>query len=62
MKKFVLVLLLGQLVFGQAIYSGRAQRSGSMNYGASGCGPGNGYSCMNQTTGVVNFSVASAPN
>jgi hypothetical protein len=62
MKKFLLVVLLGQFVFGQATYSGRAQRSGSMNYGASGCGPGNGYASMNQTTGVVNFSVASAPN
>jgi hypothetical protein len=62
MKKFFLIVLLGQFAFGQAIYSGRAQHSGAMTYGAAACGPGNGYACMNQTTGVVNFSVTSAPN
>ncbi len=54
--------MLCALTFGQASYVGRAQYSGPMDYGVSACGPGNGYACMNQTTGVVNFSVTSAPN
>lgn len=62
MKKLLLVVLFGQFAFGQATYQGRSLYAGRSAEGVSACGPGNGYACFNQTTGVVNYSVASAPN
>jgi len=56
MKKFLVVVLFCLPVFGQAAYSGRGLYSGSAAYGASVCGPGNGYSCFVSNTNVINYA------
>lgn len=57
MKKFMAVLLFCFPAFGQSAYSGRVLYSGPATYGASGCGPGNGYACFVQDTDIHNYSV-----
>jgi hypothetical protein len=57
MKKFFAVVFICLPAFGQATYSGPGLLSGSGTHSGQPCGPGNGYACFVQTTGVVNLTV-----
>jgi hypothetical protein len=56
MKKFLVVVFFCLPACGQAAYSGLGLYSGSAAYGASVCGPGNGYGCFVSNTNVINYA------